>query len=153
MLLPPNIDRRFPLLRLYRYIDLYTVSPQPFSAACLRCRLYCLLVIPDKVVEVCQWLHRLGIVWGDVKPENFVEGQVITPKVWRFCCLLLSTRGRDCTHNPLLSVNGKKVGSCGDCFGKNTKYSTLARVGFRSILMSSPIKGKATDLEWVDVFL
>ncbi|CBJ27731.1 Ankyrin [Ectocarpus siliculosus] len=28
-----------------------------------------------QVVEVCQWLHRLGIVWGDVKPENFVEGQ------------------------------------------------------------------------------
>ena len=29
-----------------------------------------------QVVEICQWLHRLGIVWGDAKPENFVEGQV-----------------------------------------------------------------------------
>lgn len=26
-------------------------------------------------MEICQWLHRLGVVWGDVKPENFVEGQ------------------------------------------------------------------------------
>eukprot|EP00903_Cladosiphon_okamuranus_P012396 g11618.t1 len=28
-----------------------------------------------QVVEVAQWLHRLGVVWGDAKPENFVEGQ------------------------------------------------------------------------------
>ncbi|CAN0203648.1 unnamed protein product [Scytosiphon promiscuus] len=28
-----------------------------------------------QVVEICQWLHRLGVIWGDAKPENFVEGQ------------------------------------------------------------------------------
>ncbi|CAM9970638.1 unnamed protein product, partial [Discosporangium mesarthrocarpum] len=28
-----------------------------------------------QAVEACQWIHQLGLVWGDVKPENFVEGQ------------------------------------------------------------------------------
>ncbi|CAM9972103.1 unnamed protein product, partial [Choristocarpus tenellus] len=28
-----------------------------------------------QVVETCQWVHQLGLVWGDIKPENFVEGQ------------------------------------------------------------------------------
>eukprot|EP00752_Nemacystus_decipiens_P018644 g16717.t1 len=52
-----------------------------------------------QVVEICQWLHRLGIVWGDAKPENFVEGEDGDLKAIDFdsaCFVLGGTASTDC---------------------------------------------------------
>ncbi|CAM9156217.1 unnamed protein product, partial [Hapterophycus canaliculatus] len=96
-----------------------------------------------QVVEICQWLHRLGIVWGDAKPENFVEGQDGDLKAIDFDSACSVSAGMASTENDI----EKRVGSRFDAEHVLTpsRYCAPERAK-ASLAGESCLATKATDV-------